>query len=138
MVTLRGVGSVPSRVALCRLMRFWRQKAEVVGRVGVGVSPVVLSRGDGATGSLVGLVVVEPLAAAPAQRQALSHVAWCRLMRFWRHKAEVVGLVGVGVSPVVLSRGDRGDWSLRLGSLWLSLLRLRRPGSRWGGNLGYP
>ena len=35
--------------------------------------------------------------------------AWCRLMCFGRHEAEVVVWFGVGASSVVWSRGDRGD-----------------------------
>src|SRR5690606_31133494 len=58
-----------SRVAWCRLMRFWRQKAEVVGRFGVGASPVVLSRGGGATGIFDWAFVVE-LSRLPAQGAA--------------------------------------------------------------------
>ena len=51
---------------------------------------------------------------------------------FGRQPAEVVGWVGVGMSRVVLLRGDRATEAVRLGSLWLSLWRLRRPGSRRG------
>jgi len=151
-----------SCVAWCRLMRFWRHRAEVVGWVGVGASLVVLSRGDGATGIFDWAFVVE-LLRLPDQvaagvrgkldhprfadvggvetlrgsgafchwgacgrgtrpvakgsrplRGALSCVAWCRLMRFGRQKAELVGRVGVGASPVVLLAGDR----LGLPSRW--------------------